>query len=125
MTNKNTTINGHDDGHNLIASKFVGLIPAAGLGARLAPFAYPKELLPIIHTVGGAGGKVTVRPVMQFSLDQLQSAGVSNCYVVISSWKFEIARMFEDGGNAGVSLSYLVHNTPRGLADAVNAVNPW
>ena len=32
----------------LISSKFVGVIPAAGLGSRLNPYAYPKELLPIV-----------------------------------------------------------------------------
>jgi len=113
------------DDQQVISSTFVGLIPAAGLGSRLAPFAYPKELLPIIHTRDGAGGKISVRPVMQFSLDLLRRAGVTNCYIIISNWKFEIARMFEDGGNVGLSLSYIVHNTPRGLADAVNSVNNW
>jgi glucose-1-phosphate thymidylyltransferase len=115
--------NGHDSGQEFITSRFVGIIPAAGLGSRLAPFAYPKELLPIIHT--GAASKPTVKPVMQFSLDLLRTAGVNNCYVVISNWKFEIARMFEDGANTGVSLSYIIRNTPRGLADAINCVNSW
>ena len=123
MNDDNKSPNGEQE--DLVSRTFVGLIPAAGLGSRLAPFAYPKELLPIIHTRNGAGGKVSVRPVMQFSLDLLRRAGVTNCYVIISNWKFEIARMFEDGVNVGLSLSYIVHNTPRGLADAVNSVSNW
>lgn len=109
----------------MLSSKFIGVIPAAGLGSRLAPFAYPKELLPIIYTKEESGCGVALQPVMQFSLDLLRTAGVTHCYVIISSWKFEIARIFEDGANAGISLSYIIRNSPHGLADAVNCVSTW
>src|SRR6185295_13346324 len=100
MSDERTSADGQQD--DLISKTFVGLVPAAGLGSRLAPFAYPKELLPIIHTRKGTDGKVSVRPVMQFSLDLLRRAGLTNCYIIISNWKFEIARMFEDGSHLGL-----------------------
>lgn len=109
----------------MFPSKFIGVVPAAGLGSRLAPFAYPKELLPIIYTKDESSREVVLRPVMQFSLDLLRTAGVTHCYVIISNWKFEIIRIFEDGASAGISLSYIIRNTPNGLADAVNCVSTW
>lgn len=102
----------------------VGIIAAAGLGSRLLPFAYPKELLPIVYSPDGEGG-VQPRPVMQYSLEALACAGVRRCLVVVSDAKFEVARVFGDGGRCGLSLAYLVRNTPRGLADAIDAALPW
>ena len=62
---------------------------------------------------------------MQFSLDLFRTAGVVHSYVVISNWKFEIIRIFGDGAQAGVSLSYILREVPRGLADAVDATSTW
>jgi glucose-1-phosphate thymidylyltransferase len=106
--------------------RLIGVIPAAGQGARLAPFSYPKELLPIVYTsAGGKNGPVTPRPVLQLSLDVMKAAGITECIIVIANWKLEIARVFGDGGASGISLCYVMRNVPRGLADAVDAAYPW
>jgi glucose-1-phosphate thymidylyltransferase len=106
--------------------RLIGVIPAAGQGSRLAPFTYPKELLPIVYRkVGSDSNVLTPRPVLQFSLEEMKSAGISECVMIIAHWKLEIARVFSDGSASGVSLSYVMRNTPRGLADAVDAAYPW
>ena len=106
--------------------RLIGVIPAAGQGTRLAPFLYPKELLPIVYaSVGGNGGQVIPRPVLQFSLDAMKAAGITECIIVIANWKLEIPRVFGDGDGSGVSLSYVMRNVPRGLADALDAAQPW
>ncbi len=106
--------------------RLIGVIPAAGQGSRLAPFSYPKELLPIVYsTVGGDNGALTPRPVLQFSLDAMKAAGITECTIVIAHWKLEIARVFGDGAASGISLSYVMRNVPRGLADAVDAAYAW
>jgi len=106
--------------------RLIGVIPAAGQGTRLAPFLYPKELLPIVYaTVGRNGRDVVPRPVLQFSLDAMKLAGITECIIVIANWKLEIPRVLGDGDGSGISLSYVMRNFPRGLADALDAVQPW
>jgi glucose-1-phosphate thymidylyltransferase len=101
----------------------VGLIPAAGLGTRLLPLAYPKELLPITYT--DEDGHLVPRPVLQASLDQLRRADVRECVIVIAEWKLELVRVFGDGAAVGVSIAYVVRGVARGLADALDAATPW
>jgi glucose-1-phosphate thymidylyltransferase len=101
----------------------VGVIPAAGLGTRLLPLAYPKELLPITYT--SADGQIVPRPVLQASLDQMKRAGIHRCAIVIAEWKLELVRVFGDGSALGMSLAYVVRGTPRGLSDALDAAMPW
>ena len=101
----------------------VGVIAAAGLGTRLLPLAYPKELLPITYT--DADGQIVPRPVLQASLDQMRRAGVHRCAIVIAEWKLELVRVFGDGSALGMSLAYVVRGTPRGLSDALDAATPW
>jgi glucose-1-phosphate thymidylyltransferase len=104
-------------------SEAVGLIPAAGLGTRLLPLAYPKELLPITYTE--ADGRVVPRPVLQASLEQMRRADVRRCTVVIAEWKLELVRVFGDGAALGIDLAYVVRGVPRGLSDALAAALPW
>jgi len=108
--------------HGLVATlPPVGVIPAAGLGTRLAPKGYPKELLPIVmRTEEGAGAQ----PVVISSLEQMRRAGVVECAVVIADWKLEIVRVLGEQA-AGVALAYVVRSVPRGLADALVAPLPW
>lgn len=99
------------------------MIPAAGLGTRLLPLAYPKELLPITYT--SADGQIVPRPVLQASLDQMKRAGIRQCAIVIAEWKLELVRVFGDGSALGMSLAYVVRGVPRGLSDALDAATPW
>ncbi len=100
----------------------VGVIPAAGLGSRLASLGYPKELLPIVYRSTEAG--VMPQPIVIASLEQMQRAGVADCVVVIAESKLEIARVLGERA-AGVSLAYVVRSVPRGLADALDATHAW
>jgi glucose-1-phosphate thymidylyltransferase len=98
------------------------VIPAAGLGTRLAPLGYPKELLPIVYRAGQAGP--IPQPVIIASLEQMQRAGVVDGIVVIAEWKLELVRVLGQRAG-GVGLAYVVRSVPRGLADAIDATHPW
>jgi len=100
----------------------IGVIPAAGLGTRLGPLGYPKELLPILERSTDAG--VMAQPIVIASLEQLERAGVIDAVVVIAESKLEIARVLGERA-AGVSLAYVLRNVPRGLADALDATRAW
>jgi glucose-1-phosphate thymidylyltransferase len=100
----------------------IGVIPAAGLGTRLASLGYPKELLPIVYRSTEAG--VMPQPIVIASLEQMQRAGIADCVVVIAESKLEIARVLGERAS-GVSLAYVVRSVPRGLADALDATQAW
>lgn len=101
--------------------EIIGLIPAAGKGVRLA-LPYPKELYPIIRDN-------RYRPVSQFVLDNLVTAGVKHLVFVINETKHQLIGYFGDGHRFGCHVSYVVQestnghdtSTSPGLAHALDA----
>lgn len=108
-----------------MAKRFVGILPAAGVAARLQPSRYPKELLPVVYVSDSNGMQARPLLAVEYSLDALRQAGVERCLVVISPAKGEILRYLGDGGDRGMRLAYLVQATPRGLTDAVLLGTEW
>lgn len=102
---------------------FIGILPAAGRGARLWPNRYPKELLPMAFVSTEDG----VRPVptASYSIAAMGRAGVGHVLVVIADWKLELVRVLGNGDDLGVSIAYLHQEEPKGLGHAVNSAGPW
>ena len=102
----------------------IGVLPAAGAGTRLAPFRYPKELLPVLYENAGSG---VPRPriVAEFALEALRAGGASRCVVVIAPWKTEIMSYLGDGTSLGLNLAYVFQETARGLPHALDLAYPW
>ncbi len=99
----------------------IGLIPAAGKGVRLG-LPYPKELYPIIRDN-------RYKPVSQFVLDNLVTAGVKDVVFVINETKHQLIGYFGDGHRFGCNVAYVVQeeravegqSTSPGLAHALDA----
>lgn len=99
----------------------IGLIPAAGKGVRLG-LPYPKELYPIIR-------ENRYKPVAQFVVDNLVTAGVRDIVIVINETKAQLLGYFGDGRRFGCNIAYTVQepaaaagaSTSPGLADALDA----
>src|SRR3989442_421443 len=74
-----------------------GVIPAAGLGTRMQPLAFSKELLP----VGTRHDGQTERPlaVCEYLLERMLIAGATRVCFVISPAKTDIMSYF--GGQVG------------------------
>lgn len=102
-------------------AEYVGVIPAAGLGSRLALPGYPKELLPIAYVAEGA--VMRPMPVIEASLRQLVGAGVARALVVISDRKPELMKYL--GGALGLDIAFLNQAQPDGLTGAVALAAPW
>ena len=102
----------------------VGLLPAAGRGARFGDSGYAKELFPLLFE-GVAGGPIAPRPICALALRAIQVAGASRCVIVISREKGELLRVLGDGGEVGMGLSYVVQATARGLPDVVRCARQW
>ncbi len=99
-----------------------GVIPAAGLGTRIQPLAFSKELLP----VGTRRDGDTDRPraVCEYLLDRMLLAGATRICFVISPAKTDIMNYF--GGQIGdASICYAIQANPSGLCDAIFTALPF
>jgi len=93
-----------------------GIVPAAGIGSRIQPLAFSKELLP----VGSRSDGTTERPraVSEYLIERMILGGAEKICLVISPGKYDIIQYF--GGHLDkVSLCYVVQQHPRGLCDAL------
>jgi glucose-1-phosphate thymidylyltransferase len=106
-------------GHSSSArASWVGIVPAAGEGRRLALGGYPKELMPIVFRRDG-DDRIVPELVIERCLRALASTGVDVIVVVVNDSKLEILRQVGDGARYGCSVVYIQQPQPLGLADAV------
>jgi len=99
-----------------------GIVPAAGLGTRIQPLAFSKELLP----VGTRQDGQTERPraVCEYLLERFLIAGVTRVCFVISPAKSDIMNYF--GGQIGkAAICYAIQPNPGGLCDALFTALPF
>lgn len=94
-----------------------GIIPAAGHGTRIQPLAFSKELLPVGSRID-ASGIERPRAVGEYLVERMARAGVAKICFVISPSKADILNYF-GGAIGGVSLAYVIQDTPCGLCDAI------
>jgi len=93
-----------------------GLIPAAGIGSRIQPLAFSKELLP----VGGRYDGKTERPraVSEYLVDRMVLAGAKKLCFIISPGKSDIVEYYGGSVN-GAQICYAVQPEPLGLCDSL------
>src|SRR3989441_850919 len=98
-----------------------GIIPAAGIGSRIQPLAFSKELLPVGSRIDGA----TERPraVSEYLIERMVRGGASKICFVISPGKSDILEYY--GGSAfSAEIFYAVQPRPAGLCDAIFRAAP-
>lgn len=93
-----------------------GVIPAAGIGSRIQPLAFSKELLPVGSRLDS--GVERPRAVSEYLVERMLVGGATKICFVISPTKSDIIEYF-GGGFDGARLAYVVQQHPGGLCDAV------
>ncbi len=98
-----------------------GIIPAAGIGSRIQPLAFSKELLPVGST--HVGGFERPRAVSDYLVERLILGGATKICFVISPRKSDIVEYY--GGKIdGAYTCYVVQPRPAGLCDAIFSALP-
>lgn len=93
-----------------------GIIPAAGLGSRIQPLAFSKELLPVGSRV--ENGQERPRAVSEYLVERMIRAGVDKLCFVIAPGKTDILKYY--GSRVwGADVVYVVQPSPEGLCDAL------
>src|SRR5215471_14132149 len=103
-------------------SRIWGIIPAAGVGSRMQPLAFSKELLPVGTRIDGQSERP--RAVCEYLVDRMLYAGATRLCFVISPNKSDIMTYF-GGELGGASICYALQPHPAGLCDALFTPLPF
>jgi glucose-1-phosphate thymidylyltransferase len=93
-----------------------GIIPAAGIGSRIQPLAFSKELLPVGSCVNGTNERP--RAVSEYLIERMVGAGVDKICLVISPGKSDIMDYYGER-ILSATIFYAVQQQPLGLCDAI------
>lgn len=99
-----------------------GVIPAAGLGTRIQPLAFSKELLPVGRRLDGNIERP--RAISEYLLDRMLIAGVDRVCFVISPAKTDIVAYY-GARIGGAPICYVVQQNASGLCDALFSALPF
>lgn len=94
-----------------------GILLSGGKGTRLRPITHtgPKQLIPIAN-----------RPVLQYAIEDLREAGITEIGVILGNKGREsIQKFLGDGSRFGVEITYIVQGNPLGLAHAVGCAREF
>lgn len=94
-----------------------GVVLAGGTGSRLRPITHtgPKQLVPVAN-----------KPVLQYGIEDLRDAGITDIGVILGQkGRDEIQEFLGDGSAFDVDITYIVQGEPLGLAHAVGCAQEF
>lgn len=94
----------------------VGVILAAGKGARMYPFSErtPKPMLPILN-----------RPLLVHQIEVMRDCGITDIHIVVGHLGYLVAGAIGDGSRYGVKIHFVAQEDTLGLAHAVGGLEQY
>tara|TARA_B100000315_G_scaffold257132_1_gene304969 strand:- start:4658 stop:5722 length:1065 start_codon:yes stop_codon:yes gene_type:complete len=86
------------------------LITAGGHGTRLRP---------ITHTQNKHLILIANKPMLAYALEYVRDAGITEAGIVINKGDTEVQKVFGNGSELGISITYISQESPKGLAHVV------
>jgi glucose-1-phosphate thymidylyltransferase len=105
-----------------VAGRF-GIVPAAGVGARLSPYRAPKELIQVGYR--SVDGRMLPKAAVEHVLTAMQDGGVDSAFLILSPAKWDVFRYLGSGRHLGMDLGYLCQEAPLGMPHALDLANPF
>jgi tRNA (mo5U34)-methyltransferase len=93
-----------------------GIIPAAGMGTRIQPLGFSKELLPVGSSMDGEVERP--RAVSEFLVERMLRAGTKRICFVVGPGKSDIVQYYGSGLRSA-DICYVVQPQAGGLCDAI------
>jgi glucose-1-phosphate thymidylyltransferase len=92
------------------APRVKALVLSGGAGTRLRPITHTsaKQLVPVAN-----------KPILEFGLEAIRDAGVTDVGIIVGDTREEIRAHVGDGSRFGISVTYIHQPEPLGLAHAV------
>ncbi len=94
-----------------------GLVLSGGSGTRLRPLTHtgPKQLIPVAN-----------KPVLQYVIEDLRYAGITDIGVILgNNGKEQVIAELKDGKQYGVKITYIEQGAPLGIAHAVQCAQKF
>lgn len=94
-----------------------GVLLSGGTGSRLRPITHtgPKQLVPVAN-----------KPVLEYAIEDLNTAGITDIGVILGNkGRDEIQELLGDGSKYGVDITYIVQGNPLGLAHAAGCARDF
>jgi glucose-1-phosphate thymidylyltransferase len=94
-----------------------GLVLSGGSGTRLRPLTHtgPKQLIPVAN-----------KPVLQYVIEDLKEAGITDIGVILgNNGKEQVIAELKDGRQYGVMITYIEQGAPLGIAHAVQCARDF
>jgi len=103
----------------------VAVVPAGGMGTRIAPSPVSKEIFPLGFSVLDAQSAPRPKVALEHLFEKMTRAGIRKVYLVIGKGKWDIPAYTGDGSAFGLEIAYLVLRVPWGVPFTVNQAYPF
>ena len=101
----------------------LGIVPAAGVGARLSPYRAPKELIQVGYRE--VDGRLVPKAAVEHVLTAMHDGGVDSAFLVLSPAKWDVFLYLGSGRHLGMDLGYLCQEVPLGMPHALDLAHPF